>query len=150
MSYTSLLYHIIFRPKHSIPAIPVEHEKNLYSYIWGFIKNKNGILYRIGGMPDHIHLLVQLPPTLALSDFMHDLKLATHRYMREEKEKFPLFEGWGKSYYALSCSKESQEKIINYIKNQKVHHQTKNFHEELTKLLKDAEVEVNERYIFCD
>ena len=90
MSYIKLLYHIVFRPKNSIPAIPIEHEEILYRYIWGFIKNKSGILNRIGGMPDHIHLLVQIPPTLSLADFMRDLKTSTHRYMYEQKDKFPI------------------------------------------------------------
>ena len=120
MSYTQLLYHIVFRPKDSVPAISMEYEEYLYRYIWGFVKNKGGVLYRIGGMPDHIHLLIQLPPTLALSDFMRDLKTATHRYIREEISKFPLFVGWGKSYCALSCGMDGKDKVISYIKNQKV------------------------------
>ena len=70
MSYTRLLYHIVFRTKHSVPAIEIAHEGELYSYIWGFIKNKDSILYRIGGMPDHIHLLIELSVKLALADFM--------------------------------------------------------------------------------
>lgn len=146
MSYTKLLYHIVFRPKNSIPAITIEHEETLYRYIWGFIKNKGGVLNRIGGMPDHIHLLVQIPPTLSLSDFMRDLKTATHRYIQMQKDKFPLFDGWGKSYCALSCSALEKDRIIEYIKNQKVHHQQVGFQEELLKFLKDNGVEVDMRY----
>ena len=146
MSYTKLLYHIVFRPKNSIPAIPIEHEEILYRYIWGFIKNKSAILNRIGGMPDHIHLLVQIPPTLSLADFMRDLKTSTHRYIYEQKDKFPLFDGWGKSYCALSCSIRDKERIVEYIKNQKEHHQKVGFQDELLKLLKDNGVEVDMKY----
>ena len=146
MSYTQLLYHIVFRPKHSAPAIPLEHEESLYRYIWGIMKKKDCVLYRIGGMPDHIHMLIQMPPTLSISDFMRDLKTATHRYLREEKVKFPLFDGWGKSYCALSCDAESKECVINYIKNQKAHHQEVSFEEELLRLLKDNHIEVDKRY----
>ena len=140
------MYHIVFRPKRSVPAIAIEYEADLYRYIWGFIKNKGCVLHRIGGMPDHIHLLVQLPPTLAVSDFMRDLKTSAHYYMREQKDKFPLFEGWGKSYCALSCSYKNKDKVISYIKNQKVHHQQTNAHDELLNLLKDSGVEVDMRY----
>ena len=146
MSYTHLLYHIVFRPKDSVPAIPIEYEEFLYRYIWGFLKSKNCVLYRIGGMPDHIHLLVQLPPMLAVSDFMRDLKTATHLHMKGEKEKFPLFNGWGKSYCAFSCSLLGKDKIIDYIKNQKVHHQKVSFQDELLKLLVANGIEVDRRY----
>ena len=124
MSYTRLLYHLIFRPRYSRPAITEAHEKLLYHYIWGIVKAKGGVLYRIGGMPDHLHLLVQLPPTLSLSDFMHDLKLSTHYFLREHREEFPLFEGWGKSYGALTCSARDKERVTAYIQNQKEHHRT--------------------------
>lgn len=80
MSYTHLLYHIVFRPKNNAPVIKIEHEEHLYRYIWGFIKQKDCVLYRIGGMPDHIHMFVQLPPTYAVSDFMRDIKTATNIY----------------------------------------------------------------------
>lgn len=150
MSYTQLLYHIVFRPKDSVPAISAEYEECLYRYVWGFIKNKGCVLYRIGGMPDHIHLLVQLPPTLALADFMRDMKTSTHRYMREEREKFPLFAGWGKSYCALSCGMDGKDTIISYIKNQKEHHRGVTFHDELLTLLRDNGVEADMAYFLKD
>lgn len=101
-------------------------------------------------MPDHIHLLVQLPPTLALADFMRDMKTSTHRYMREEREKFPLFAGWGKSYCALSCSMDGKDTIISYIKNQKEHHRGVTFHDELLTLLRDNGVEADMAYFLKD
>lgn len=147
MSYTRLLYHIVFRPHNSEPAITEKHEEFLYRYIWGFIKNKGGVLYRIGGMPDHIHLLVQLPATLSLSGFMHDLKLATHQFMRGHAEEFPHFTSWGKSYCALTCSESVKDAVNAYIKNQKAHHQKTNFRDELLALLSENGVEVDMRYL---
>ena len=57
MSYTQTFYHIVLRTHCSIPAIVEDHERELYSYMLGFINNKGARLYRIGGMPDHVHLL---------------------------------------------------------------------------------------------
>lgn len=104
-------------------------------------------MYRIGGMPDHIHLLVQLPATLSLSDFMHDLKLATHQFMRGHAEEFPRFTSWGKSYCALTCSESVKDAVNAYIKNQKAHHQKTNFRDELLALLRENGVEVDMRYL---
>ena len=60
MSYTNLVYHIVFRTYRSIPAIDEEHERELYAYAHGYITRHRAKLYRIGGMPDHVHLLVSL------------------------------------------------------------------------------------------
>ena len=77
---------------------------------------------------------------------MRDLKTSTHRYIYEQKDKFPLFDGWGRSYCALSCSIRDKERIVEYIKNQKEHHQKVGFQDELLKLLKDNGVEVDMKY----
>ncbi len=74
MSYTRLLYHIVFRTKHGKNTIPEQHEKELYAYIMGIINNKKSKLYRIGGTENHIHLLVDIHTTFAVSDFMKELK----------------------------------------------------------------------------
>lgn len=146
MSYLQLLYHIVFRPKNSAPAIPIEHEEKLYRYIWGYIKERNGVLYRIGGMPDHIHIFVSLPATLTVADFVRDMKVASSKFLKEHHEQFPRFMGWGKSYCALTHSYQEKDKIINYIRNQKEHHKRMNFHDELLSLVREYGVEFDERY----
>ena len=146
MSHTKLLYHIIFRPKDSEPVISVENEESLYRYIWDFVKSKGCTLYRIGGMPDHIHILVQLPPSLAVSDFMRDLKTSSSMFLSNEKDKFPMFHGWGKSYCALTCSASAKSSVTEYIKGQKEHHKKTSFHDELLALLGQSGVNVDMRY----
>ena len=146
MSYTRLLYHIVFRPKDNVPAITEEHEECLYRYIWGFVKSKDCVLYRIGGMPDHIHILVQMPPLLTVADFMRDLKTSSSIFMHDEHEKFPMFCGWGKSYCALTCSASAKDRVGEYIKRQKEHHRKVGFREELLTLLEENGVEVNMKY----
>lgn len=146
MSYLQLLYHIVFRPRYSTPAIPVEHEEKLYRYIWGYVKEKGGILYRIGGMPDHIHLFVQIPPTISVSDFMRDLKTSSNKFLKEHVAEFPKFQGWGKSYCAITHSALEKEKIINYIKGQKEHHKKTSFQDELLSILHECGVTVDMRY----
>lgn len=150
MAYTNLLYHIVFRPKNSASVIPIENEEMLYRYIWGIIKHKNGVLYRIGGMPDHIHLLVQLPAAIAIADFVRDLKTATNVYLKENKDSFPKYDGWAKSYCALSYSIREKDMVVNYIKNQKEHHKRVSFKDELLELLRESGVEVDMKYFMID
>ena len=146
MSYTNLIYHIIFRTRKSVEAIPIEHEDVLYRYIWGVVKEKGGVLYRVGGMPNHIHLCVQLPATLTVADFMRDLKTSASKFLNTKKELFSEFDGWGKSYCALSCSYSSKESVVEYIKKQKRHHLSCAFQDDLQEILKENGVDYNDDY----
>ncbi|MBO8446198.1 MAG: IS200/IS605 family transposase [Bacteroidetes bacterium] len=124
MSHTKLLYHIVFRTKYSIAAIKHESEKDLYRYIWNYCKRNECVLYRIGGMPDHIHMLIQIPASSCMADFVHNLKISTNYFIRNHPERFPDYQGWNKSYFAASCSVSHVNKITGYIANQKKHHET--------------------------
>ena len=137
MSYNKLLYHIVFRPKNNTPAIPELYEKELYNYIWGFVKNKNCVLHRIGGMPDHIQILVQLPTTISLADFMRELKTSTNKWLQCHSDKFPFFGGWARSYCAITCSYEVKDTVAEYIAGQKSHHGKINFMEELRAIFRE-------------
>lgn len=139
MSFTKLIYHIVFRTKNSIPAITEKYEKELYAYVLGYMRNKQYHLYRIGGMPDHIHILLSLPPTITLSEFVRDLKASTSK-MLKGNSKFPLFIGWNSGYAAFTYSPNEKDMIVNYIKNQKVHHKSKTLVEEYSEYTKELGV----------
>ena len=147
MAYTKLLYHIIFRPHNNVPAITEEYERELYMYIFGFCKNHHCKLYRVNGMPDHIHMLVALPATLAVASFVHDLKIATGNFLRANPAKFPLFKGWERTYGAFTYSEAEKEKVIQYIINQKEHHRHISARDELKQILRDMGVDYDERYV---
>ena len=81
MSATVIIYHIVFRPKNSRPVIDIAHEECLYRYIWRYVTEKKGFLHAVGGMPDHIHMLVELPANIAVADFVRDLKTSTSKFL---------------------------------------------------------------------
>jgi len=145
MSYTKLLFHIVIRTKYSRRTIPNEYADELYRYIWGYIKNKKSVLYRINGMPEHLHMFVQLHATIAMSDFIRDLKTSTHAWL-DASPNFPDFESWGKKYCAISYCIRDKAMIVNYIKNQREHHAGESFKEEFIRLLAENEIEVDEQY----
>ena len=60
MSYSKLYFHFIFRTKYNLPAIDIMYERELYAYMMGIIQNTSSKLLRIGGMPDHLHLAVEM------------------------------------------------------------------------------------------
>ena len=149
MSYTRLFYHIVFRTKYRISCIDVRYEEELYRYIWGIINNKGGVLYRIGGMPDHIHLFTELTGKQSIADFVRDIKASSSKWLKENPH-FPFFQGWGQKYAAFSCGINDKDRIINYIATQKEHHSNVSLEDELRQLLGEHECEINEEYFLTD
>ena len=147
MAYTKLIYHIVLRTHQGTAPITEAHERDLYMYIFGFCKNHQCLLYRIGGMPDHIHMLVGLHPTIALASFVHDLKIATNSFMSANRDRFPKFVKWEQGYCALTYAEADKERVIQYIVNQKEHHRILSARDELIALLQECGVEYDERYI---
>ena len=144
-SYRQLLYHIVFRTKNSMPSVNPEHADQLFSYITGIIKNKNSHLYCINGTENHLHILTDLHPSFALSDFMRELKVSTSVWMKE-RGLFPSFDGWADGYGSFTCSYLDLGDIIDYIKNQQEHHKKSSFEEEYRSLIMKSGIKIDERY----
>ena len=144
-SYRQILYHIIFRTKGGTKSLPIGNSHELYGYITGIIKNKYCFLYCINGMEDHIHILCDLHPSIALADYMRDIKTSTSIWLKQHRG-FPAFDGWADGYAALTYSFREKETIINYVKSQQQRHAKVSFKEELRKLLEEQGVEIDDRY----
>ena len=142
MSYTKILYHIVLRTKRSEMSISQSNVTSLYKYIWGIIKNKQGKLYRINGMEDHIHILSDLHPSVSLADYIKSIKVATSLWMKQSDD-FPLFHGWSEGYAAFTYSFKEKNALVSYIKNQQEHHRNENTEDELKQLLKEYGIEDN-------
>lgn len=139
-TYRQIFYHIVFGTKHREQTINEENESELYKYIWGILKNKKCKLYRINGMPDHIHIFCDLHPNVNLSNLVKDIKIATNLWMKESG-LFPDFIGWQEGYGAFTYSLKDKATVINYIKKQKHHHKTETFDDEFKKLLTEHGIE---------
>ena len=147
MSYRQILYHTVFGTKHRKPTIAEPHCNELYGYIWGVIKNKNCKLFRINGVEDHIHILSDLHPSVALADFVKDIKVASSLWMKASG-LFLDFEEWAECYGAFTYSVKERDRIINYIKKQKEHHQKVTFPDEYKSLLDEHHITYDEKHLF--
>jgi len=96
-------------------------------------------------MEDHLHILSDLHPTIALADYMRDIKTASSLWLKQSG-KFSEFKGWAGGYAALTYGWKDMEMIVNYIKNQQLHHKKESFESELKRLLQEQNIEVNEKY----
>jgi putative transposase len=145
-TYRQIFYQIVFSTKDRAPTIAEAHEQALYKYIWGIINKHHCTLYRINSVPDHVHILSDLHPSVCLADYVKAIKGSSSLWMKE-CGKFPLFAGWQVGYGAFTYSIREKEMIVNYIKGQKEHHQNENFEEEYKRLLQEAGIHFDERYL---
>ena len=149
MSYIQSIYHIVFRTYRSERTINEIHERELYAVIMEQTKSMQGRLIRIGGMPDHLHLLVSLPATLSLSQYVQFVKSFTSRWLRANP-LFPGWNGWGREYAAISYNVRDKEMIVNYIKGQKEHHSVVSFADEYRQFLTENGVVIREEYFLTE
>lgn len=147
MSYTQTLYQIVFITKDRQPTLDEVNRPALYAYMAGIIKGKSCIPYQIGGIEDHVHVITNLHPTVALASLVKDIKVASNKYIKEN-QLFPRFTSWAARYAAFTYKLEAKNTLIRYVKNQVAHHSMKTFYDEYVEFLKEFEIEYDERYLF--
>lgn len=120
-----------------------EVRERLWPYLGG-IARENGIkALAVGGVADHVHLLLSLPPTLSLAKAMQLLKGNSSRWLHET---FPKLHGlaWQEGYAAFSIGVSGVEETIAYIRGQEEHHRHRTFREEVASFLRRHGIEHDE------
>lgn len=138
---------MVFAVSGRLNFIRGEVRAELYPYLAGTFRAKKQTLIALNGMPDHLHLLFGLTPDMAISKLVHDVKIASTRFMNE-KGWFGGKYAWQEGYGAFSYSRSQLDRIAGYIRNQVAHHQKRNFRQEYLELLDRYEVPYEERYLF--
>lgn len=146
-TYTNLLYHLVFSTKNRIAMIGNSLQADLYSYMGGIIRGEGGTLLEIGGMPNHVHLLVKLKPAKSVSEMLNRIKAKSSKWVNEEKLKMRKF-GWQDGYAAFSVSESQVEPVCQYIQGQEAHHNHQSYQDEFRALLEWHGVEFEERYLW--
>ena len=145
-TYTQILYQIVFSTKYRERTLTHENRPELFKFISGILKNKKCHLYRINGVEDHLHIITHLHPGVALASLVKDIKIASS-VMIKKKGLFLGFGGWQEGYAAFTYSIDAKDNLIEYVKNQEEHHKARVFKEELIELLREQEVEFDEKYL---
>ncbi len=140
MSYTSLTYHIVLSTYRRQPAINIPNENLLYRIIYHMCTQRGCHVHRIGGMPDHVHILCDIPPTIAVAQLIKVLKSETSKFLTDS-DAFPVWVGWSQGYGIFTIDASTTQTRINYIANQKEHHKKETFHDEFLRFLRDHNVD---------
>jgi len=130
-----LFYHLVWATHERQPLISPAHEQILYPYIKGKVDFLECQLHAIGGIEDHIHLIVSIPPKLSISDFAKRIKGSSARYLNQELADDNCKFTWQHEYAVFSLGEQRLQWAISYVKNQKLHHSTG----EIVKILERTE-----------
>ena len=131
-TYTKLHFHLIFATKKRQRLISAKVRDPLYRYIGGVIVQHRGMLLEIGGVSDHIHLLVGLPATVSVAEAVKTIKGSSSRWVG--KELGEVF-GWQPGYAAFTVSESGLTDVRRYIERQPQHHREHSFDDEMRRLL---------------
>jgi putative transposase len=140
-AYASNFIHCIFSTKDRKPLIPADRVRALYAYLGGIARSEGFTLIAAGGTANHVHLLFLLPATKPLASAVQRLKGSSSRWMGRGFS-------WQEGYGTFSVSPSQVAIVKRYIQNQEKHHKKRSFEDEFIALLKNCEIEYDERYVF--
>ena len=142
-TYSKLIYHIIFRTKAREPRLC----RDLYAYIGGIVRAQKCMMVEIGGMPDHVHLVIRTRPNLSVSEIVRLVKANSSKWVNERPDTVGRF-AWQDGYGAFSVSLSQLSGVCEYVRRQAEHHRTRSFAEEYVEFLRRHEIEFDESYLW--
>ena len=145
-TYTKLLYHAVFSTKGRRHLLKGKHDEAMNAYLAGIVKNIDGWLIRAGGGPDHRHLLIELKPTICVSDALWRIKGASSKWAGEQAGQFGF--NWQKGFSAFTVSPSMAPEVIRYIDTQKEHHRKMSVEEEVILLLEKHGIPYDRKHLF--
>ena len=143
-TYAQNVIHVVFSTKDRRKLMSEEFRPRMWAYAVGICKKLDILVFAVGGMEDHVHFLLQIPPTLALAKVVLTIKSNSSRWANEEGHKF----AWQQGYGAFSVSSSILPMVIRYIQNQEAHHRRMSFDAEFLALLKKHGIEFDPKFVF--
>ena len=121
MPYWKLFYHCVWSTKERLPTIVAAIDTPLHKAILAKAKDLGAFSYAVGGTEDHVHLVVSVPPRLALAQFIGQVKGASSHLANHALHAAGAF-SWQAEYGVLSFSGKQLDRIVRYVMNQRQHH----------------------------
>jgi len=146
-SFSSLHVHVVFSTKDRTPLIRSDLTSSLYAYLGGIARELACPAIAIGGIPDHVHLLLDLSREHAVAEVLRSLKSSSSKWMHQEvgERRF----AWQTGYGAFAVSRSNLDEVIRYIADQAEHHRIRTFQEEFRMLLGRHGIAFDERYLWA-
>jgi len=145
-TYTSLHYHIVFSTKNREPWLREDVRARLWPYLGGISRENKLKAMMIGGVADHVHLVVSIPPSVSVSKAIQLIKGGSSHWLKENFPELVQY-AWQDGYAAFSVSRSQLDSVAAYVAGQEEHHRKKTFAEEYRAFLSRHEIVFDERYV---
>jgi len=147
-SLAQVYLHVVFSTKTRKPLLRDDDLRaELHAYLAGACRNLESPSIQIGGVEDHVHILCQLAKTLSIAELVRELKRESSKWLKSKQSAMQTFQ-WQQGYGEFSVSPSHVDALKLYIQNQREHHRTESFQDELRRLLQKYGVEFDERYVW--
>ena len=145
-THTSLHYHLIFATHDRENRLAPAWRDRLFAYLGGAVRAADGVAEIVGGVADHVHLLLSLKPTHRIADVVRDIKRSSSTWIRQSFDFNADFR-WQEGYGAFTVSASACDAVRDYISRQEAHHQHRSFRDELVDLLEKSGVGFDPRFL---
>jgi putative transposase len=145
-SFTSCLVHCVWSTKNRAPLLDSNVRDRLWPYLGGIARDNKIKALAVGGVADHVHILVSVPATLSVAKAIQLLKGNSSKWIHETFPKLHSFE-WQEGYGAFSIGISAIAATASYIHAQEAHHRTRTFREEFGLMLTKHHLDFEERML---
>ena len=146
-SFCSALFHCVFSTKERRQLITPKLQESLWPYLGGIARENRMTALAIGGVEDHLHILLSLPSTLDVAKSMQLSKGGSSKWIHDTFPEHRSF-AWQSGYGAFSIGVSQVDDTIAYISSQKKHHRRRTFQDEFLAFLNKHRIEYDPRYIW--
>ena len=146
-TFSQIYLQFVFAVQGRQSLIKKENKEELHKYLTGLVQNRNAKMLAVHCMPDHTHIFIGLKPTILISNFVKEIKVASNDFVNEKKWLRKKF-SWQEGYGVFSYSHSHIDRVVKYVLNQETHHQKASFRQEYIALLNNFQIPFEERYLF--
>ena len=146
-TYSQIYIQIVFAVKGRANLIHPKWRDELHKYICGIVTKNQQKVFAVGGVTDHVHIVVSMRPNISISDLVRDIKASSSKWINEKQFVEGKFQ-WQSGFGAFSYAQSQLNNVIAYVDNQESHHQKQTFKEEYIDLLEKFEIDYEQQYLF--
>ena len=146
-SLCKVILHIIFSTKNREPWLDSDVRPRMHAYVATICRDLAAEFVHVGGMADHVHVVITLPRTLSQAELIEQIKKTCSKWIKALEARYRGF-SWQRGYSALSVSPNQLEAVLKYVDTQQEHHRTRTFREEYRELFRRHGVGCDERYVW--
>jgi putative transposase len=145
-SLALVLVHIIFSTKNRIAFLRApDLRSEVHAYLTATLRGLDCDALRVGGVEDHVHLLIGLSRKTSLAELVKSLKTSSTKIVKDKDHRHF---SWQSGYGAFSVSQSAKDSVVSYIASQEIHHRKMTFQEEFRAILNKHRIRFDERYVW--